>query len=138
MELSDVDALLNYVLPQAQTLLKKNGEFYPLAAYIKPDGELTPFAICDGNEHPAPTQMIADLKSLLRDLAKQGEVRAVAICYDGRVKLPGKEKQDAITAFIEEQAGQSMTIYLPYSKKLLRGYQFDELTGVEADSQIFA
>jgi len=137
MEMPDADALLNYLLPQAQALLKKNGEFYPLSAYIKPDGELIPFGIYDGNEHPAPTQMIADLSSLLRDLAKQGEVRVAAICYDGRVTFPGKEKQDAITAFIEEPAGRSMTIYLPYSKKLLRGYKFDELIGVEADSQIF-
>jgi hypothetical protein len=117
--------------------LKKRGAFYPLSAYIKADGELTPFGIYDGNEHPAPTQMIADLSSLLRDLAKQGEVRAAAICYDGRVTFPGKEKQDAITALIEELAGKSMTVYLPYSKKFLRGYQFDELIAVESDSQIF-
>ncbi len=134
----DLDRLLSFCIPFAQDQLKKRGEFYPFAANVLPDGQLNPIAIDDGSaDKPVPSEMIGEFVTFFRGFASRGVLEAVAICYDGRVTLPGKEKQDAVTVFLEHSNGESTTIYIPYTKRKLLGYKFDQLVGVEADRRIF-
>jgi hypothetical protein len=133
----DLDRLLDFCIPFAQDQLKKRDQFYPFAAAIHSDGEITPLAIDDGNDKPVPTEMIAAFIELLRSFVPKGGLEATAICYDGRVTVPGKDKQDAITVSLEHVNGEVATIYLPYSKKLFRGYQYGEIIGTAEEPKIF-
>ena len=132
----DLDRLLDWCIPFAQDCLKKRATFYPFAATIHADGELAPLAIHSGDDQPNASEMIAEFTSLIASLASDG-ILAAAICYDGRVTVPGKEKQDAITVFLEHRNGECVTIYLPYAKKFLRGYQYGDVIGTEAEKRIF-
>jgi hypothetical protein len=134
----DLDRLLDFCIPFAQDQLKKRGEFYPFAARVNAEGTLNPLAIYEGDEKPVPTEMITSLVALLQSLVPKGELLASAICHDGRVTVPGKEKQDAITVSLEHSNGEAVTIYLPYSKKFLRGYQYEAIIGSAAEPRIFS
>ncbi len=118
-------------------MLTKRAAFYPFAAAVYGDGELRPIAIDEGTETPSPSEMIASLRNLFKNLASQEGIHAAAICYDGRVTIPGKEKQDAITVALEHVNGEAVTIYLPYSKKFLRGYQYGDIIAGSAELTIF-
>ncbi len=133
----DLDRLLEYCVPFAQQQLKKRGEFYPFAVQILAEGELNPVAIDDGVETPVPSEMITAFIDLFRHFAPQSALEAVAICYDGRVTVPGKEKQDAITVFLEHSNGECVTVYIPYIKKILRGYQYEDVIGSKAERRVF-
>jgi hypothetical protein len=133
----DLDRLLSFCLPFAQEMLKKRDEFYPFAATVLINGELNPLAINSGEEHPSAKKMIDELTGVLKHNSAKGELQAAAICYDGRVTVQSDEKKDAITVFLEHSNGESVTIYLPYSKKFLRGYQYEPIIGVEAERKIF-
>jgi hypothetical protein len=133
----DLDRLAGWCIPFAQDCLKKRGQFYPFAATIQSDGELGPLAIDDGNDKPAPSEMIAGLTELIRGMVPAGGFQASAICYDGRVTVSSKEKQDAITILLEHANGECVTIYLPYAKKFLRGYQYGDVIGAAAEKKIF-
>ncbi len=81
--------------------------------------------------------MIVGLTALIKGMVPAGGLQASAICYDGRVTVPGKEKQDAITILLEHANGECVTIYLPYAKKFLRGYQYGDVIGTAAEKKIF-
>jgi hypothetical protein len=118
-------------------MLAKRSEFYPFAATVKPDCELSPLAVDLGEEKPLASEMITEFTRILRTLSTKEGISAIAICYDGRVAIGGKDKKDAITVFLEHSSGECVTIYIPYQKKFLGGYQYDAVIGVEAERRIF-
>jgi hypothetical protein len=133
----DLDRLLDFLIPFAQKMLQKNGAFLPFAASIKVDGELNPLAYMPDTDSPNATELIEKHGEILRHLAATGEIQAGAICYDGRVSVGGAAKQDAITVLLEHTNEEAVTIYLPYKKRLLRGYEFGEIIANEATRQFF-
>jgi hypothetical protein len=132
-----LDDLLDYSLKFAQQLLKKYGEFYPFAAYVGLDGKVTPVGIQADNEHPKSQEMIDQYTALLKHLASTGEANAVALCYDSRVSLDGGPKKDAISVALEDSSGDCMACYLPYKKKTFGGYQYDPVSGLQAERRFF-
>jgi hypothetical protein len=134
----DLDRLLGFCIPFAQDQLKKRNGFLPFAAVVHTDGDLNPLAIDEGGDPPPATEMIGNFRELLRSFVPRGGIEAAAICYDGRVTLPGKEKQDAITVALEHVNGEAAIIYLPYAKKMMRGYQYGEIIGATAEGTIFS
>lgn len=85
---SDLDELLNALLPMAEMLLAKHGEFYPIGAIMLSDGEIRHVgAGIEGDDHP-PSQSVIDLltEAFQRD-AREGKLRAAAIGYDALRKL---------------------------------------------------
>jgi hypothetical protein len=85
---AEAEQLLNAVVPFAEHMLTKDGEFFPYAMALKPAGEITPVAGFDGREQP-PSQAIIDL--LLAGLqadARAGRVKATALVYEVRITDP--------------------------------------------------
>ena len=61
---SDLDRLLNTVLPFADEMLRKHGEFYPYGAAITREGEEQVFAADPGEtEDPNPSEVLTSLVS---------------------------------------------------------------------------
>jgi hypothetical protein len=56
----DLDLLLNAVLPFAQQMLAKHGEFFPFGTSMTTDGEIIANSAYDGDEQP-PSQRLIDL-----------------------------------------------------------------------------
>ena len=134
----DLDELLNALVPFAQQMLSKHGEFFPFGATMTTNGELTADAAYDGDEQPPSEQLIDLLTQGFRQQAASGQIRAAGICYDVRIIPPGQtEKTDAICLALEHQTGEAANLYLPYKKGLLGRYKYGELFGEARTPEFF-
>jgi hypothetical protein len=134
----DLEELLNALLPFAQEMLAKNGEFYPFGASIDSKGEVSAQAADPGEENPDSQEVIAMLVAGMREEAKRGEIRAAGICYDARVVPPGKtDKTDAIACRLEHASGEAVVTFVPYRKAILGRYKYDDLFASEGEQAIF-
>lgn len=132
----DYDALLAALLPFAEQMLKKYGEFYPFAATVGTTGEVSLSAAYDGDEKPPSEDLIALLAQAFQGEARIAKIRATGICYDGRVVRDGK-KVDAIIISLEHVSGNAIVTCLPYSKGLFGKYGFGEMTAAAEEPKIF-
>ena len=136
---ADLEELLNALLPFAQEMLKKHGEFYPFGAAIDAKGEIAAQAAQPDEENPDSQVVIDMLVAGMRDQANRGEIRAAGICYDSRVVPPGKtEKTDGIACRLEHENGEAVQTFVPYRKGFLGRYKYDELFACEGDRAIFS
>ena len=85
----DLDALMSALLPFAQRMLSKHGEFYPFGAAIDRDGQVRLMAGGADTDRPLANQIIDALVTGFRQAAAEGEVRAVGLCFDARTIPPG-------------------------------------------------
>jgi hypothetical protein len=139
MSRADLDSLLNGLLPFAQEMLKRYGEFYPFAQAVTSEGEMVALATYTGDEHPPSQQVIEELVTALRADAVEGRYRATGICFDVRVMPPnGAPKTDAVVIALEHAAGESIEVYLPYRKKRFGRITYGELFARAAAPRIFA
>jgi hypothetical protein len=113
---ADCESLLNAVLPFAQQMLNRHGEFYPYGGAMTTDGQITSVAARDGEEHPASADVIQFLKSAFVAGARQGKYRATALVHDVRVRLPSDgRKSDAIAVSLNHRNDYSVTVVFPYT-----------------------
>jgi hypothetical protein len=131
---ADMDELLSFVLPFAEEMLLKRGEFYPYGASIGADGQREMNAADPGlGEHPDSR---AVLEALWEGLIEQKDsLRAVAVVSDIRLKEP---EGDAIRIDIEHREGTPITVLRPYRRSRLgRGCRFDELVAQPGAKRIW-
>lgn len=133
----DYDKLLQALMPFAEQMLKQHGEFFPFGASISTTGEPVMQAGYDGNEQPAPEDVVALLVKGMHAEATAGKIRASAICYDGRIVRDGK-KIDAVIVSLEHVSGNATKTCVPYVKKLFGGYRFSDMIASIDDPKVFA
>ena len=135
----DLDNVLNAILPFAQEMLAKNGEFYPFGSTMTTAGEIVAQgAALEGDDHPASQPLIDLMTQAFRSQAVTGQIRAAGICYDVRTIPPGQtEKTDAICVGLEHTTGQSVSVFLPYKKGWFGKIQYGQLFASSRDPQIF-
>ena len=93
----DLDTVLNALLPFAQQMLVKHGEFHPFGASMTVSGEVSLAAGMPETEKAESMTVIEMLTSAFRQQATDGLIRATGICFDARVVPPSaSEKVDAI------------------------------------------
>jgi hypothetical protein len=134
----DLDQLLNSLLPFAQEMLAKHGEFFPFGGYLDVGGRIAHVNGWTGEEQP-PSQQIIDLISAgLREQANRGDIRASGICVDVLTTPPGEtQKRDAISVRLEHTNGESVVVLLPYRKSASGEYEYGELFAVRGTHYIF-
>jgi len=132
----DYNALLEFLMPFAEQMLKKNGEFFPFGATVSTQGEVQACATWDGDETPASEDVIAMLVQGFQGEATEGKIRATGICYDGRIVQDGK-KVDAVIISLEHSSGSATKTYVPYTKGMFGKYRFGELTAALDEAKIF-
>ena len=113
--MNDIERLLNSTIPFVEDLLKKYGEFFPVASAVKTDGSIVQVGAYDGDEKPLSDKLITDFKTTFK--AKRDDYRAVMISYDVSVINPRSEqKVDAIAVFVEtKNDNEAYTFYYSYS-----------------------
>ncbi len=134
--MTDVESLIEKTLPFIKTLLKNNGEFFPVASGIKADGSFVMLKLYDGNESPVSDKLLQDFKKTLRKDAT--EYRAISILYDVVVTNHKTGlKTDAIAICAEaKEAGLSHTYFYRYV--IADEIAFDtEIWAEEKDREIF-
>jgi hypothetical protein len=136
-ERDDLDALLNPLLPFAQDMLRKHGEFFPFGAVMKAGGEVELVAGYTGSEQPSSQELIDLMVSGMRSRAAAGEIKAAGICHDVRVRSEDGKTTDAIAVSLEHRAGVSIAVLMPYSKGRFTGLLFGDSTAGPSERRIF-
>ena len=124
-------------MPFVEDLLKKYGEFFPVASAIKTDGNIALVGTYDGDEKPLSDKLITDYKTSFK--AKRDEYRSITIFYDVRVIKPGREqKVDAIAVFVETKYdNEAYTFYFSYSLTSDKELEFGDSWKSLKEKEIF-
>jgi hypothetical protein len=113
---ADCNALLNSVMPFAEQMLERYGEFFPFGQAMMTDGQLVAVAMSEGNEHPTAVEVIKSLKEIFVSEAKAGKYRATALAYDVRIRLPTDgTSSDAVAVSLNHRDDYSVIVIVPYS-----------------------
>jgi hypothetical protein len=131
---SDLDGLLNVVLPFAQQQLAARGAFFPFGAVVADDGSTRMVSAYDGREVPPAEQLIQMLIGGVK--SQRTSLRAVAIIVD--VSLPD-EPHDAIRVELEHREGVSFAVLLPYRRPVSGGaIEYQALRAVAMPPRVWA
>ena len=135
---ADLDALVNFLLPFAQETLGKHGEFFPFAAQMSVEGEITAIAIeTEDEDQPDSDVVIGALGDVLRTHAADGEIRACGICSDTAVTLPEMGMTEAVRVSLEHAEAEPVDVYMPYQTDAAE-YVFADLVAMQGVREIFA
>lgn len=112
---ADCQALMNSVLPFAEQMLSRHGEFLPFGGAMQVSGEFVSVAGPDENEHPLSGDLIRLIKDGFIDAAGKGQVKATALVYDVRTILPSTgDPSDAIAVSMNHRDAYSVIVLVPY------------------------
>lgn len=138
-EKKDIQTLIEKTFPFVEDLLKKYGEFYPVASAIKPNDSIATVGTYDGDDRPQSQTVIDNLKTGLKAGAKKGQYKTVAIFYDVKTIDPNtKQKTDAVAIFVEHKVGKTAYIfYYPYELTQEHKINFSGSFGNATDKEIF-
>jgi hypothetical protein len=135
---SECEQLLGALLPFAEKMLSKHGEFFPYGGTMDAAGKINFSAADNGTEHPPSATLIDMLKADFIDGATHGKYKATALVYDVRVVVPSTGlKSDAIAIDLDHRDDYSIRVYIPYrldGGKLV----LDTLVAEKGAGQIFA
>ena len=126
------------LVPFAQQMLSKHGEFYPFGATMTSAGEIVANAADAGEEQPEPQKVIELLAQGFREEAANGKIRAAGMCVDIRTIPPGgTDKTDAICVSLEHQTGEAVDVCVPYRKGMFGRMKYGELFAGKREAQFF-
>jgi hypothetical protein len=109
--------LWDALLPAAQGLLARNGEFFPIAAKIDTHGALThSMAHEEGKEWSPSTTLLQILRKEFSKEAVEKRIVACAVAYDSRIRLDENSTGDAIVVELEDPANGCLFVFVPYDK----------------------
>jgi hypothetical protein len=129
---SDLDGLLNTLLPFAQQELEKLGEFFPFGAIVTADGETKLLGADEmQDERPDSASIISMLLAAAQD--RRPELRAVGICSNVR-----STDSDAIRVELDHSEGTALAVLLRYSEKRFgRGIEYAAMEASLAINQVW-
>jgi len=133
----DLNDLVDYCIGFAQKQLSKHGEFFPFGASMGEDGQLAADGLLLDDEHPPSQAVIDQYIELYLSRAQTGDLRAAALCWESRISLENGPMREAISIALEHRNRESVTVYVPYKKSLLRGYRYGELAATPREPQFF-
>lgn len=113
---NDAQALVDFMLPFAETMLSKHGGFFPYGAQQTVSGAIEAVGASDGSEHPPSQELLALLRGGLAQAAKKGTIRCSGVAYDAKVIPPGaSNKSDAVIIELEHKDGYHVVVVFPYT-----------------------
>jgi hypothetical protein len=132
----EIEQLLNYLLPFAEQMLSKDGEFHPYAATMGADGEVQAVSAA-GDERPDVGELLLALHDELREQASQGAIRASGIAADVTLTDPDSgEVTDAVQLELDHAETEAVDVYVPYTSGD-EGIKFGELVAAAGRAPIF-
>lgn len=124
----ECEALLDALIPAAENLLRKNGQFYPIGAALTNESTISLTAVSYGNnEFPESQRVIDDLTSAHYQMAEQNEIKASGIAWDATITALDGKKSDAILISLEHVSGYSVMVGVPYVIGVFKKVKLGEL-----------
>jgi hypothetical protein len=134
----EYNALLDALLPFAEQMLNKHGEFFPFAAVVAVAGSVALVAGDLGESQPKSVDLRDFLFAALRKQVEEQGCTAAGVCVDVKVLDPrNQQKTDAIHFVFEHKSGEALDVFFPYRKRFLRGYQFEKPFAGAGQKRVF-
>lgn len=110
-----LDDLYSACFDTSVALLEKNGEFFPLAFELAPEGQITAVMVMEEGEHPPSQQVIDSLQYVLRGRAASGGILASALAVDITLRPdPDAASSDAVQIRLRA-ADYASDVIVPYT-----------------------
>ncbi len=133
----EIEQLLNFLLPSAEQMLSKEGQFHPYAAMVDADGEVKSVSARAG-EVPDVAELLVALHEELREQAAEGSIRASGIAADVTLTDPDSgETTDAVQVELDHADADAVDIYVPY-ESAGDGIKFGELVAAQGREPVFS
>jgi hypothetical protein len=136
----DIEHVSGPLFEASETFLRKFGNFLPHAAILTEEGlvELIGAAPDRPDDLTNSTEVLTVLHSGLRKLAGERPLKAVGVAENVTVTLEGQGPTKAIKVLFEHKRGLTIALYLPFEKKLLKGYVFGNMFTIKAIPEVNA
>jgi hypothetical protein len=120
----DMSTIAGQLFDLSEKFLQKNGNFLPHAAVLTDDGEVLIVAAAPNSDNDLTnsTEVLPLLHDGLRLQAKERNLRAIGVAENVTVAQNGQPSTAAIKVLFEHRRGLTVALYLPFEKKLFRGY----------------
>lgn len=132
----ELNTLLNHLLPEAQKLLEKYGEFYPFSGAME-NGKN--FLLISAGENLSKNNGKENLEILIKILKKKIENKSftsIGICLNVSLNIPKVKEKSAIQVMLEHREKRFVDIFLPY-QKLNGRYEYGRIVAFARKPNIF-
>jgi hypothetical protein len=118
----DIAAVADQLFDLSEALLRDQGNFLPHAAVLTDEGDIRLVGAAGENDLTNSVEVLPILHEGLRRQARELLLRAIGVAENVSVTFEGQRSTKAIKVLFESKRGLTVALYLPFEKKLLRGY----------------
>lgn len=134
----EMGAVAGQLFDLSETFLREAGNFLPHAVVLTDDGEIKLFAAAGENDLTNSIEILPILHAGLRQEARNFSLQAIGVAENVTVTFEGQRPTKAIKVLFEHKRGLTVALYLPFEKKLLRGYIMGSTISKLAASEVNA
>jgi len=134
----DLEALATPLFNFSKECLRARGNFVPHAQALTSDGEIVLVGASDGKDVTTADAILPILHDALREVAAKRALAAIGVSENVMITLPGDSSTSAIKVLFEHRRGLTVALYMPFDKKLFRGYVFGETFSILAKPEVNA
>jgi hypothetical protein len=134
----DLAAVADPLFEMSEHLLRKHGRFLPHGAVLSEQGEVRLVTAAPGLNRRLTNsiEVLPVLHEGLRQECREASIKAVGVAENVTVTLEGERTTQAIKVLFEHMRGLTVALYLPFEKRLLRGYRFGASFSVAANPEV--
>jgi hypothetical protein len=108
----------------------------PHAAVLRADGKIEIVGAKGERDVTNAAEILPLLHDGLRGLAKEKELSAIGVAESVTITPQGQNSTKAIKVLFEHRRGLTVALYLPYEKKLLKGFVFGAMLSMLANPEV--
>lgn len=118
----EIGAVANQLFDLSELFLRKQGNFLPHAVVLTDAGEIKLVGAAAASDITNSVEILPILHDGLRQQARELSLQAIGVAENVTVTFEGQRPTKAIKVLFEHKRGLTVALYLPFEKKLLRGY----------------
>ncbi|MBB6247205.1 hypothetical protein [Rhodanobacter sp. A1T4] len=118
----DIAVVANQLFELSEAFLRDQGNFLPHAAVLTDDGDIKLVGAVAESDLTNSGEILPILHNGLRQQARELSLQAIGVAENATVTFEGQRPTKAIKVLFEHKRGLTVALYLPFEKKLLRGY----------------
>jgi len=122
----------------SKRFLKGQSDFLPHATVMTAAGKLQLVAAHGERDRTTAAEILPLLHGGLRAMAKQQSLDAIGIAESVSIAPAGEAPTQAIKVLFEHRLGLTVALYVPYSRKFLRGFIYQPMMSALAKPEVNA
>lgn len=134
----DIGAVAQPLFEFSEQCLRKSGNFLPHGAVLTVEGKVELVGAHTGEEKTTSVEVLPLLHGGLRGRAQRGDVKALGVAENVTVTQQNQRSTNAIKVLFEHRRGLVVALYLPFEKRLFKGYQFGQTFSVLVNGEVNA